>query len=306
MLSLLLLSGCSSKFFTRSEKPEKEAQPEFIVEHMNVVSDDDSLWIMPHSLSVKLYHDGIVGDVVNIRDTLRVKSYEETLSSDLFGSQLAEFFGTPFSGYALDVELTNDATQKFNRQSYYNVGIRYIPLNTFALSDPIITSVIMINEVDGSINILPANSKSVDPWQEINFLVVVYYPKEELPVQINLHYFVLDTSSGTVVTGQDILQMEENDWAPGIIKFHLPETASNGNYQLLVFAKDERGNTTGHVNKSFFVNSIIPRTPKELDEAASQMKYVASKGLIKSIHQAKTSEEKANIFLGFWKNKYCL
>jgi GWxTD domain-containing protein len=241
-----------------------------------------------------------VSDGKSFRRELIVDSYEETRQ----GVTVAEwnFYVTPNASYDLEITLIDEETGASNKQVYPSVGSRLIGDGDFALADPIIFAAAIIDSA--GVSFIPLNSRQIDPWQRVPFFVVIYYPPKD--ERIRLYYEIIGPDGEIVFQKNQLVPPTQGNWAFDTLFVELPDEAGNGNYSLHAMATSESGKAASFTAlKSFVVYSIIPRSAKEIDEAARQMVYVpGADKIIAMIEKASTSAEKRRLLLEFWEKRY--
>ncbi|MCZ6701460.1 MAG: GWxTD domain-containing protein [Ignavibacteria bacterium] len=167
-----------------------------------------------------------------------------------------------------------------------------------AISD-ILLSANKKNNSDKS-KIIPNISRNISNSKDgLNFFFEVYTDSSTVS---NIEFHIADKDKKIIYSKSKRQTFKETKTQ---IYYSINDTTLNfGTYLLTVILKDNDGNQTAIVTKSFFSRWVgLPASVKDIDEAIAQILYIASPSDIEYMEAGETKTEKIMRFLQFWKSK---
>jgi len=167
-----------------------------------------------------------------------------------------------------------------------------------AISD-ILLSANKKNNSDKS-KIIPNISRNISNSKDgLNFFFEVYTDSSTVS---NIEFHIADKNKKIIYSKTKRQTFNETKTQ---IYYSINDTTLNfGTYLLTVILKDNDGNQTAIVTKSFFSRWVgLPASVKDIDEAIAQILYIASHSDIEYMEAGETKTEKIMRFLQFWKSK---
>jgi len=167
-----------------------------------------------------------------------------------------------------------------------------------AISD-ILLSANKKNNSDKS-KIIPNISRNISNSKDgLNFFFEVYTDSSTVS---NIEFHIADKNKKIIYSKSKRQTFNETKTQ---IYYSINDTTLNfGTYLLTVILKDNDGNQTAIVTKSFFSRWVgLPASVKDIDEAIAQILYIASPSDIEYMEAGETKTEKIMRFLQFWKSK---
>jgi len=167
-----------------------------------------------------------------------------------------------------------------------------------AISD-ILLSANKKNNSDKS-KIIPNISRNISNSKDgLNFFFEVYTDSSTVS---NIEFHIADKNKKIIYSKTKRQTFNETKTQ---IYYSINDTTLNfGTYLLTVILKDNDGNQTAIVTKSFFSRWVgLPASVKDIDEAIAQILYIASPSDIEYMEAGETKTEKIMRFLQFWKSK---
>lgn len=228
-------------------------------------------------------------------EKIPLQEFDQTHSRSNFNLSLKSFSLTP-GEYVFIISVEDKDSRK---KSFYEVNFKVKELTArFDLSDLLFVGNKMI--VGGKEKVFPNISRIISTAEGKISVYAEVYSDSATPVLMK--YYISSKDKKTIVE-----KTSEKDLQKGINKITL-ETDSLSlpldNYVFTLAIDDLNSSLKVTSNKGFFARiEGVPPSITNIDKAISQLIYLATTSELDSIKDGKTSEQKLDRFLNFWKTK---
>ncbi|MDA0986011.1 MAG: GWxTD domain-containing protein [Bacteroidetes bacterium] len=229
-----------------------------------------------------------------------VNSYNETFKLNL-GKLLQRSFHLPLENYFIKISIKYFSTKKITSEEIF-----FNDLNKSKYKELKFSSVLMLknfsNLKTGS-SLIPNLTNIIEEGRDtLKIFYELYNYKKLLNDSINLKYLFVTPVSDTFIIKNKMIEAKKSNQ---IIEELYVKKIMLGNSKLLIIAtptsdKNNFSSTTLEVN-SRIGNELIEI--KDLDIAIQQTKYIAKEKEFKELTEAKSIEDKKELFNKFWKKR---
>jgi GWxTD domain-containing protein len=230
-------------------------------------------------------------------EKINAKEFDRTTSKNNFNLSLRSVVLEPGRYYVRSAMEDMDSKKSAVKEGL--ITVRSMP-GDFSLSD--IMLIAKQTVVNGNNKIVPNVSNNVALQNEEKGLQFFFEIYSGSPRQVSIEFSLIeggkeaikkDTAIKNIDSGKTQIFHSMNNLQLGM-----------GDYVIKADVFDISGNIIGTTEKSFVSRWLgVPSTIKDIDKAVDEMVYIASGGELGSIKDAKTREEKLQLFLDFWKKK---
>ncbi len=235
-------------------------------------------------------------------EEVEAATFEETASSQAYSLAQRSFEVSPGS-YSV-VTTLRDSETKNSRRLSRKITVTDYTKSQFGLSD--IMLIAKLSKKDGKKIVVPAVSRNVGRISEAFHIFFEVYNNENLD-SVRFMVDVLNEKKEKRIESGEIATL-----SPGRNQFFMRIehwTLPIGEYTMYVraFPVGDQGPNTpslGSTSRTFIMRwRGIPNSVKDIDEAVSQIQYIAKDDELSYIKDGETPEERQKRLLEFWKRK---